>query len=117
MALPREVRSIHSLILSQPQASSLHSVPSSRTQRICSASLAIYLTPNLLFLIALSYVPLPEGMPTHSVLASTLSRLTVIGIVILGALSGFGAIDTAWDFFPVFSRSAKYVSIRLCVPA
>ncbi|KAI0758814.1 Abscisic acid G-protein coupled receptor-domain-containing protein [Fomes fomentarius] len=94
----------YSIVLSNGTAPG---VPSSRTQRICSASLAIYLIPNLLFLIALSYVPLPSGMPTHSVLASTLSRLTVIGIVILGALSGFGAIDTAWDFFPVFSRSAK----------
>ncbi len=82
----------HSLVLSQPQACSLHPVSCSRTQQICSASLTIYLTPNL---IALSYVPLPGGMQTHSVLASTLSHLTVIGIVILGALSGLGAIDTA----------------------
>lgn len=49
------------------------------------------------------------GTSTHIILASTLSRITVtvIGIVILGALSGFGAIDTVWDFFPVCSRSAK----------
>ncbi len=39
----------------------------------------------------------------HTVLASTLSRLTVIDIVIFGALSGSGAIDTVWDFFPVCS--------------
>ncbi|OJT11296.1 Golgi pH regulator [Trametes pubescens] len=76
-------------------------------QQILSPSLALYLVPNILFLLALSYIPLPNGMPTHTVLASTLSRLTVIGTVILGLLSGFGAIYTAWDFFPVFSRSAK----------
>ncbi|KAJ8469136.1 hypothetical protein ONZ51_g9199 [Trametes cubensis] len=46
-------------------------------------------------------------MQTHSILASTLSRLTVIGTVFLGLLSGFGAIDTAWDFFPVFSRTSR----------
>ena len=68
----------------------------------------LYLIPNFLFLLALSYVPLPKGMPAHNVLASTLSRLTVIGTVILGGLSGFGAIDTAWDFFPVFSRNPRY---------
>ena len=44
-------------------------------------------------------------------MASTLSRLTVIGTVILGALSGFGAIDTAWDFFPVLSRNSKYAAV------
>ncbi len=76
-------------------------------QQILSPSLALYLVPNILFLLALSYIPLPNGMPTHTVLASTLSRLTVSGTVILGLLSGFGAIYTAWDFFPVFSRSAK----------
>lgn len=70
-------------------------------------SLALYLIPNLLFLLALSYVPLPTGMPAHNFMASTLSRLTVIGVFILGALSGFGAIDTAWDFFPVFSRTSR----------
>ncbi|KAI0354206.1 hypothetical protein OH77DRAFT_517207 [Trametes cingulata] len=76
-------------------------------QRILSPSLALYLIPNILFLLALSYIPLPAGMPAHTMLASTLSRLTVIGTVILGLLSGFGAIDTAWDFFPVFSRKAR----------
>ena len=81
-------------------------VPSSH-QNVFSASLALYLIPSFLTLLALSYVPLPEGMPAHTIKASTLSRLTVIGTVILGLLSGFGAIDTAWDFFPVFSKNAK----------
>ena len=76
-------------------------------------SLLLYLIPNFLFLLALSYVPLPAGMPAHNVLASTLSRLTVIGTVILGALSGFGAIDTAWGFFPVFSRQSRCACLLL----
>ncbi|KAH9886708.1 Abscisic acid G-protein coupled receptor-domain-containing protein [Cubamyces lactineus] len=49
----------------------------------------------------------PGGMQTHTLLASTLSRLTVVGTVFLGLLSGFGAIDTAWDFFPVLSRTSR----------
>ncbi|KAI0758892.1 hypothetical protein C8Q74DRAFT_1300604, partial [Fomes fomentarius] len=56
----------------------------------------------------LLYVLLLVGTSPHAVLPSTLSCLTVIGIVIFGALSGWsGAIDTVWDFFPVCSRSAK----------
>ncbi|KAI0633056.1 Abscisic acid G-protein coupled receptor-domain-containing protein [Trametes polyzona] len=76
-------------------------------QQILSPSLALYLIPNVLFLLALSHVPLPAELPTHNMLAATLSRLTVIGTVILGLLSGFGAIYTAWDFFPVFTRNTK----------
>ncbi|KAI0742936.1 Abscisic acid G-protein coupled receptor-domain-containing protein [Daedaleopsis nitida] len=94
----------YSIVLSN--GTSTLGVPSSR-QRVCSMSLALYLIPNFLFLLALSYVPLPPAMPAHNVTASTLSRLTVIGTVILGALSGFGAIDTAWDFFPVFSQATR----------
>ena len=89
-------------------------VPSTR-HRLFSMSLMLYLIPNFLFLLALSYVPLPKDMPTHNIMAATLSRLTVIGTVILGGLSGFGAIDTAWDFFPLFSRNPKCVShVTLC---
>ncbi|KAI0651100.1 Abscisic acid G-protein coupled receptor-domain-containing protein [Trametes meyenii] len=95
----------YSLVLSN-STGALGVSPAAR-QRVLSPSLALYLIPNILFLIALSYVPLPTGMPAHTVLASTLSRLTVIGTVILGLLSGFGAIDTAWDFFPVFSRNHR----------
>ncbi|KAI0749052.1 hypothetical protein C8Q74DRAFT_1374165 [Fomes fomentarius] len=77
----------------------------------------------------------------RTVFASTLSPLTVIGIVILGVLFGCGAIDTlhappnlpypnllapscfppsaetSWDFVLVLWRSAKVVLIRLCVDA
>ncbi|KAI0659540.1 Abscisic acid G-protein coupled receptor-domain-containing protein [Cubamyces menziesii] len=77
------------------------------SSRVISPRLGLYLIPNVLFLLALSYIPIPAGMQTHSILASTLSRLTVIGTVFLGLLSGFGAIDTAWDFFPVFSRTSR----------
>ncbi|KAI1787372.1 Abscisic acid G-protein coupled receptor-domain-containing protein [Ganoderma leucocontextum] len=96
----------YSLVLSN--RSNTPGVPATPTRPRASSMLnirlALYLVPNFLFLLALSYVPLPAGMPAHTVAAAALSRLTVIGTVILGALSGFGAIDTAWDFFPVFSR-------------
>ncbi|KAH9931624.1 Abscisic acid G-protein coupled receptor-domain-containing protein [Epithele typhae] len=94
----------YSLVLSN--SSNAPGVPSSH-HNVFSASLALYLIPNILTLLALSYVPLPDGMPTHTIMASTLSRLTVIGTVIIGALSGFAAIDTAWDFFPVFSKQSR----------
>ena len=84
-----------------------------RTSSVLNIRLLLYLIPNFLFLLALSYVPLPAGMPAHSVAAAALSRLTVIGTVILGALSGFGAIDTAWDFFPVFSRHGNVRCVQL----
>ncbi|KAI0331388.1 hypothetical protein GY45DRAFT_1322435 [Cubamyces sp. BRFM 1775] len=77
------------------------------SQGVISPRLALYLIPNVLFLLALSHIPIPAGMQAHSILASTLSRLTVVGTVFLGLLSGFGAIDTAWDFFPVLSRTSR----------
>ncbi|CDO77486.1 hypothetical protein BN946_scf184902.g20, partial [Trametes cinnabarina] len=46
-------------------------------------------------------------MQAHTFSQSTLARLTVIGTVFLGILSGFGAIDTAWDFFPVLTQKAR----------
>ncbi|KAI8996260.1 Abscisic acid G-protein coupled receptor-domain-containing protein [Trametes punicea] len=84
-----------------------HSRVSPSSQRIISPRLGLYLIPNVIFLVVLSYIPIPAGMQARTVLQSTLSRLTVIGTVFLGILSGFGAIDTAWNFFPVFSRTIR----------
>ncbi|GBE86872.1 hypothetical protein SCP_1001140 [Sparassis crispa] len=55
-----------------------------------------------LFLFLLSFIPLPSSLPTSDFMGTTLSRLTVLGTIILGALSGFGAVNTAWNFFPPF---------------
>ncbi|EPS96199.1 hypothetical protein FOMPIDRAFT_161929 [Fomitopsis schrenkii] len=56
--------------------------------------------PVGLFLFFLETIPLPSASPTSSIIATTLSRLTVLGTIILGLLSGFGAINTAWVYFP-----------------
>ncbi|KAJ7590676.1 G protein-coupled receptor 89 [Mycena floridula] len=53
----------------------------------------------LLYLYALSYVPLPAGLVSTDMFTTLLSRLIVIGTVILGLLSGFGAISNPWEFF------------------
>jgi hypothetical protein len=40
----------------------------------------------------------PEGWEGGGWLASSLGRVVVLGVVVLGGLSGFGAVRTAWDF-------------------
>ncbi|CCM00850.1 uncharacterized protein FIBRA_02893 [Fibroporia radiculosa] len=72
-------------------------------QRPSALRIVLNLVPVCLLLLALSYIPLPSvafEAPPHSMLMDTLSRLTVLGTIILGALSGFGAISNAWTFFP-----------------
>ena len=41
----------------------------------------------------------PEGWEGEGWLAPSLGRLIVLGVVVLGVLSGFGAVRTAWGFF------------------
>ncbi|ODO09120.1 hypothetical protein I350_02720 [Cryptococcus amylolentus CBS 6273] len=41
----------------------------------------------------------PEGWEQGGWLAPSLGRVVVLGIVVLGGLSGFGAVRTAWNFF------------------
>ena len=64
--------------------------------------------PIGLFTYLLSFIPLPAAISTQSIWTRVLSRLVVVGIVILGLLSGFGAVNSAWTFFPRLSRSQKY---------
>ncbi|KAF8626649.1 hypothetical protein AX15_004742 [Amanita polypyramis BW_CC] len=61
--------------------------------------------PVILFLFAVAYIPLPAGLTTPDVLTSALSRLIILGTIILGLLSGFGAISNAWGFIPFLSTS------------
>jgi len=89
----------YSLVLSDRSSNS----PGIHAQQRPSA-LRVFLNtiPVGLFLFLLSYTPLPSALPSSNIIVTTLSRLTVLGTIILGALSGFGAINTAWTFFPVF---------------
>ena len=66
--------------------------------------------PVSFFLFTLSYVPLPSSISKTSGVSAIISRLVVVGTVILGLLSGFGSINNAWDYLPMFSRNQKYGS-------
>ncbi|KAF8890735.1 Abscisic acid G-protein coupled receptor-domain-containing protein [Infundibulicybe gibba] len=56
--------------------------------------------PVVVYLIGLSYVPLPNALPSPNFQMAILSRLVFLGTIIIGLLSGFGAINNAWDFIP-----------------
>ncbi|TCD62664.1 hypothetical protein EIP91_006586 [Steccherinum ochraceum] len=87
---------------------SYRSSPVSKTiQRPTITRIIISALPIGLFTYLLSFIPLPTVIASQSVGARILSRLVVVGIVILGLLSGFGSINTAWMFFPRFSRNEK----------
>jgi len=64
-------------------------------------------TPVLVNLFLLSYVPLPSAISSTTGTSAIISRLIVIGTVILGSLSGFGSANNAWQFLPLSSRARK----------
>jgi hypothetical protein len=83
--------------------------PDTRPQRRSFAVRCLLtVLPVSLFLFILSYVPLPSSISETSGVSAIVSRLTVIGTVILGLLSGFGSINNAWDYLPILSRNQKY---------
>ncbi|EIW76593.1 hypothetical protein CONPUDRAFT_92600 [Coniophora puteana RWD-64-598 SS2] len=51
--------------------------------------------PIALYLFALGYIPLPSG-PSYTLLAATTARIVVVGTIILGLISGIGAVSGAW---------------------
>jgi hypothetical protein len=66
--------------------------------------------PVVVFLFALAHIPLPAGLTSRDVLTNALSRLIIVGTIVLGLLSGFGAISNAWGFIPFLSAS-KYITL------
>ncbi|KAH8836157.1 G protein-coupled receptor 89 [Flagelloscypha sp. PMI_526] len=65
--------------------------------------------PVLLYLLLLSYIPLPPGLFVNNTMdftTSLLSRLVVLGTIVLGLLSGFGAVSNSWEFIPPALRGA-----------
>ena len=46
----------------------------------------------------------PEGADARGIIGTVLVRLIAVGTVILGALSGFGAVDNATRYLPWFAR-------------
>lgn len=58
-----------------------------------------------LYLFLLSRVPLPPALKSADTFTAVLARLIVLGTLILGLLSGFGAVSNAWGYLPLVSRS------------
>ncbi|KAL0952682.1 hypothetical protein HGRIS_006924 [Hohenbuehelia grisea] len=73
-------------------------------RRRISLRLILNIVPVFLFLLGLSYIPLPPALSASDTMTAELSRLIVLGTIILGLLSGFGAVTNAWDFLPFRSR-------------
>lgn len=71
--------------------------------------MAFFALPIAGFLFLLSFIPIPAGANSSGVTGATLSRLTAVGTVILGALSGFGAVENAWRYFPRFTGKPRCV--------
>jgi hypothetical protein len=67
--------------------------------------MVLSLVPVILYLLMFSWVPLPEALASSDIATIALSRLVVLGTIILGLLSGFGAVSNAWAFFPLIWRN------------
>ncbi|KAF8900147.1 Abscisic acid G-protein coupled receptor-domain-containing protein [Gymnopilus junonius] len=63
------------------------------------------LIPVGIYLFALSNIPLPASLEASDTATSALSRLIVVGTVILGLLSGFGAISSSWKYLSFGAQS------------
>ncbi|KDQ55997.1 hypothetical protein JAAARDRAFT_36792 [Jaapia argillacea MUCL 33604] len=76
-------------------------------QRPTILRVLLAVAPVFVFLFLLSYIPVPSSLSSWNPIIASLSRLIVLGTIILGLLSGFGAISTAWAFFPLLSRKSR----------
>jgi hypothetical protein len=72
--------------------------------------------PVASYLFLLSYVPLPAALASGNLISVVLSRLSIVGIVVLGILSGFGAVSNAWVYFP-FSSSKQHLQTDMDISA
>ncbi|KAJ6465721.1 G protein-coupled receptor 89 [Mycena sanguinolenta] len=54
----------------------------------------------LVYIFALSCIPLPAALSTADRMTAILSRLVVLGTVVLGLLAGYGAVSSSWAFIP-----------------
>ncbi|KAJ4475138.1 Abscisic acid G-protein coupled receptor-domain-containing protein [Lentinula lateritia] len=73
------------------------------SRRLPYIRLFISLIPVALSLFAISRIPLPQALRNDSkidLITSSLARLLVVGTIILGLLSGFGAVSSSWTFLP-----------------
>ena len=87
----------------------LHLLGLQTFQRPTLTRLFLAACPVGLFLFLLSFTPLPAGVASTGPTSVLLTRLTVVGTFILGTLSGFGAVDNAWKYFPILFRQSRQV--------
>jgi hypothetical protein len=78
---------------------------------IVRARVLLSLVPVIIYFFALSRIPLPAALASSDITTVALSRLIVLGTIILGLLSGFGAISSLWKFLPFISQSRYVVLI------
>ncbi|KAG7087788.1 hypothetical protein E1B28_013729 [Marasmius oreades] len=111
-----------SLVISLSSSSSTGGSQAPRT-RICSPRLFLTFLPLFIYLYILSLIPLPPGLApgnsnsnnNHGVdlFTATLARLVVLGTIILGLLSGVGAVAGLEEHIPgLFNRSKGDPSAR-----
>ncbi|KAF8154275.1 Abscisic acid G-protein coupled receptor-domain-containing protein [Crassisporium funariophilum] len=99
------------LVVIPLSVSLLLAIGTSSTRRSLLGARAIFsLIPVVLYLFALSYIPLPIALASSDTTTAALSRLIVLGTIILGLLSGFGAISSSWKFLPFVSRDSAVPS-------
>ncbi|GLB44430.1 putative the Golgi pH regulator (GPHR) family N-terminal [Lyophyllum shimeji] len=97
-----------SLILALSVSAKTSSSSTSRRHKyLLGPRICLSLIPVLLYLFALSKIPLPPALIASNVdiFTASLARLIVLGTLILGLLSGFGAVSTSWAFIPWLSPS------------
>ncbi|KAJ7704021.1 Abscisic acid G-protein coupled receptor-domain-containing protein [Mycena rosella] len=82
-----------SLLLTAPPDSAPR--PRSAAPRLVFSVLCV-----ALYLFLLSCIPLPPALAAADRMTATLSRLVVLGTIVLGLLAGFGAVSSSWAFLP-----------------
>ncbi|KIY71005.1 hypothetical protein CYLTODRAFT_429727 [Cylindrobasidium torrendii FP15055 ss-10] len=75
------------------------SISSAEPGRIITPKSLLALVSVAATLVLLSSIPLPAALAPTSFLAAAIARLIVIGTVLLGLLTGFGAMNSIWLHF------------------
>ncbi|KAG6890143.1 hypothetical protein C0995_011436 [Termitomyces sp. Mi166 len=78
-----------------------------RSSFLLGPRILLSLIPIGLYLFALSKIPLPHALATSDNFTASLARLIVVGTVILGLLSGFGAMSHSWSYLPRKSKEGE----------
>jgi hypothetical protein len=72
----------------------------------------VVLAPLSVYFLLVSYVPLPGDLLSveNRTLTLVIARYNVLGTIILGSLSGFGSVTTAWGYFPLSCGKNRHVN-------